>query len=196
MQEILYLHGFLSSPESQKAMQAREYFAEFHPEVKVHFPHLPDVPSKVSEQLLGYVEKNLKGVENGLRVIGSSMGGFLATWLVEKFGGKAVLINPAVKPFELLQDYLGSHINPYSKESFTLDEEDITFLRQLDTPAVTQPSRYRVMLQTGDETLNYKDAESKYQHSLLVIEEGGDHSFQGFENHLDEIARFLLASSE
>ncbi|MCW8109349.1 esterase YqiA [Alteromonas ponticola] len=195
MREILYLHGFLSSPQSQKATQVREYFAKYHPDVTVYFPTLPNIPNKVSEYLLQYVERNLKSVENGLKVIGSSMGGYLATWLVEKYGGKAVLINPAVKPFELLQDYLGEHVNPYSRETFTLTEEDITFLRQLDTPTLTQPDRYRVMLQTGDETLDYKEAKAKYQHSLLVVEEGGDHSFQGFENHLDEIASFLVAST-
>nr|WP_211162785.1 YqiA/YcfP family alpha/beta fold hydrolase [Alteromonas ponticola] len=186
------MHGFLSSPQSHKATQVKDYFAKYHPDVTLYFPTLPNVPSKVSEYLLQYVKRNVKSAPQGLKVIGSSMGGFLATWLVEKFGGKAVLINPAVKPFELLQDYLGEHLNPYSQEKFTLTQEDITFLRQLDTPTVSEPDRYRVMLQTGDETLDYKQAEAKYRHSLLVVEEGGDHSFQGFENHLDEIAGFLM----
>ncbi len=192
MQEILYLHGFLSSPQSQKATQTRHYFERHYPDVNVHFPALPNTPSEVSEYLLSFIHGKMKNVEAGLKVIGSSMGGFLATWLVEKYGGKAVLVNPAVKPFELLQDYLGEHVNPYSQESFTITEQDMTFLKQLDTPQVSNPDSYRVMLQTGDATLNYREAQTKYQHSLLVVEEGGDHSFQGFENHLDEIAQFLL----
>ncbi len=194
MQDILYLHGFLSSPQSHKATQTRDYFERHFPDISVHFPALPNTPSEVSEYLLSFVGKNIKNVDTGLRVIGSSMGGFLATWLVEQYGGKAVLVNPAVKPFELLQDYLGEHVNPYSQESFTITEQDMTFLKQLDTPHVSKPDSYRVMLQTGDATLNYREAQTKYAHSLLVVEEGGDHSFQGFENHLDEIAKFLLST--
>lgn len=192
MTHILYLHGFLSSEQSVKAVATQRYFAQHHPDVVLHTPRLTNYPARLQPQLESLVAQVPELVERGLRVIGSSMGGFLATWLTEQFGGKAVLINPAVRPFELLQEYLGEHQNPYTSENFTLVPGDIDALVALDTPRVKQPQNYRVLLQTGDETLNYREAESKYAGSDLVIEQGGDHSFTSYASHLTDLASFLL----
>ena len=120
------------------------------------------------------------------------MGGYLSTYLIEKFGGKAVLVNPAVRPYELLQNYLGEHVNPYTNEGFTIVPSDIEVLKQLDTARLNNPKAYRVMLQTDDETLDYRQAEQKYAHSHLIVEQGGDHSFIDYSRHLPDIAEFLL----
>ncbi|RDV27977.1 esterase YqiA [Alteromonas aestuariivivens] len=191
MSDLLYLHGFLSSPHSAKAQQTREYFAQYHPHVRLHIPQLSNYPAKVADQLLSLIEQTPALVSGGLKVIGSSMGGFLASWLIEQFGGRAVLVNPAVRPYELLRGYLGEHVNPYSKEQFELVEGDMEILRNMDTPSLKSPQHYRVMLQTGDETLDYREAEHKYALSRLVVERGGDHSFVNFANHLPQIAEFL-----
>ena len=120
------------------------------------------------------------------------MGGFLSTYLVEKYGGKAVLINPAVRPFDLLKDTLGEHLNPYTNKRFTLQERHIQQLHDLNVNSLKRASNYWVMLQTADETLDYRQAELKYADSKLTIEQGGDHSFQGYQKHLPEIFEFLL----
>lgn len=192
MTHILYLHGFLSSEQSVKAVATQRYFSQHHPDVVLHTPRLSNYPARLQPQLEALVAQVPELVEQGGRVIGSSMGGFLATWLTERFGGKAVLINPAVRPYELLRDYLGEHQNPYTSENFTLVPDDIDALIALDTPRVTQPENYRVLLQTGDETLNYQEAESKYAGSDLVIEQGGDHSFTTYASHLTDLASFLM----
>ena len=192
MTHILYLHGFLSSEQSTKAVATQRYFAEHHPDVVLHTPRLTNYPTRLQPQLEALVAQEPKLLEQGVRVIGSSMGGFLATWLTERFGGKAVLINPAVRPYELLQGYLGEHQNPYTGENFSLVAEDIDALVALDTPRVSRPENYRVLLQTGDETLNYREAETKYAGSDLVIEQGGDHSFTSYESHLSDLYGFLL----
>lgn len=192
MTHVLYLHGFLSSPQSQKARLTVDWFARHYPQVTLHVPQLTNQPSAVADQLADYLATHPEVLADGLKVIGSSMGGFLATHLVEQHGGRAVLINPAVRPYELLLDYLGEHVNPYTREQFVLQPQDMHSLQALDSPLLAAPQAYRVMLQTGDETLDYRQAEAKYQHASLVIEQGGDHSFVDYARHLPEIAAFLL----
>ncbi|BCO17710.1 esterase YqiA [Alteromonas sp. KC3] len=192
MQHILYLHGFLSSPKSVKAQATKAYFEQHHSDVMLHIPELSNFPSQVEAQLLALIESTPALLGNGLKLIGSSMGGYLSTFLLEKFGGKAVLINPAVKPYELLQDFIGAHQNPYSGEKFEIIESDMHVIKALEASTLKDEACYKVLLQTEDETLDYRLAAQKYANSELVIEEGGDHSFIGYENHLPAIASFLL----
>ena len=188
---LIYLHGFLSSPQSFKAQQTLAYVKAHLPELPMHVPELPNYPGQAAK-LLDDLVSSLGNVP--LRFIGSSMGGFLSTFLVERFGGKAVLINPAVRPFELLVDYLGPHVNPYTDKQFTLTEQHIDELRALDTPSLRKPDSYWALLQTEDETLDYRQAEQKYAGGKLTIEQGGDHSFVGYDRFLPQIFEFLLDS--
>lgn len=187
---VIYLHGFLSSPQSVKAQQTEKFVTEHYPDLILDIPELSNYALEAAEQIESMVHMH-QGKK--LRFIGSSMGGFLSTHFVEKHGGKAVLINPAVKPFELLRDYMGPHVNPYTNQHFTIEEHHIDDLLSLDTPTLRDPACYQVYLQTADETLDYRQAENKYQGSELHIEEGGDHSFQGYDKHLKTIFDFLLS---
>ncbi|WP_137165795.1 YqiA/YcfP family alpha/beta fold hydrolase [Salinimonas lutimaris] len=193
MSHVLYLHGFLSSPQSVKAQATLRWFTEHYPQVSLHIPQIPNYPAQVAPMLNDYLAQHPELLANGLKAIGSSMGGFLSTYLVEQHGGKAVLINPAVKPYELLADYLGEHVNPYSGDRFVLAPEDMQRLRQMDTSTLRDVSAYKVLLQTGDETLDYRQAEQKYLGADVTTEQGGDHSFIGFAEHLPAIADFLLS---
>lgn len=186
---VIYLHGFLSSPQSVKAQATKEYVARHFPDLDFEIPELSNYPMEAATDIEALVSKHQ---DKEIRFIGSSMGGFLSTHFVEKVGGKAVLINPAVRPFELLVDYLGPHVNPYTNQEFTLSEQHIHDLIGLNTPQLAKPEAYSVYLQTGDETLDYRQAEDKYRGARVQIEQGGDHSFQGFDKHLPEIFRFLL----
>jgi predicted esterase YcpF (UPF0227 family) len=186
---VIYLHGFLSSPQSQKALQFFEYVKANYPDLAIEIPQLADYPNEALAIIEQLVTKH-KGRK--LRFIGSSLGGFLSTFMVEKYSGKAVLINPAVRPFELLVDFLGEHINPNTQQPFLLENKHIDDLRLLNTPTLKPTSDYWVLLQTADETLDYRQAETKYQDYKLSIEQGGDHSFQDFQRFLPDIFRFLL----
>lgn len=191
MQPILiYLHGFMSSPSSVKAQATIQYVKKHHPELEMEVPTIPNYPDQ-AVALLESIVTNYQ--DRRLKFIGSSMGGFLATYLVEKFGGRAVLINPAVKPFELLSGYLGNHVNPYTGATFFLEQKHIIQLREFDTPQLKRPSDYWALLQTNDETLDYRQAKHKYAASKLLIEQGGDHSFQNYDRHLADIFDFLMA---
>lgn len=186
---VIYLHGFLSSPQSLKATQTLEFVKVNYPQLTLEIPKLANYPeqaAKVIEQVIA------KYPNKKLRFIGSSLGGYLSTYMREKYSGKAVLINPAVKPYELLVDYLGEHVNPHTDEKFVLEQKHIAELVILDTPDITQAADYWVLLQTADETLDYRQAEGKYQGAQMTVEQGGDHSFQYFQRFLPDIFRFLL----
>lgn len=191
MSSILYLHGFLSSPNSLKANQTRAYLQQHAPNVTLVCPELANSPAALQEQLQAILAEHPDLLDSGLKVIGSSMGGYLATWLVEQYGGKAVLINPAVTPFNLLKEYLGEHVNPYTNQRFVLTEDDIAHISRFYQPQLGHPKRYKVLLQTGDETLDYSEAVAHYAGAYVTVENGGDHSFMNYDAHLDEIMAFL-----
>jgi predicted esterase YcpF (UPF0227 family) len=186
---VIYLHGFLSSPASQKATQTLNFVKANYHNLTIEIPQLANYPSDAVAIIEQLVAKH-KGKK--LRFIGSSLGGFLSTFIVEKYSGKAVLVNPAVRPFELLIDYLGENINPNTQQPFFLENKHVDQLLKLNTPTLKTTSDYWVLLQTADETLDYRQAETKYQDFKVYIEQGGDHSFQGFQRFLPDIFRFLL----
>ncbi|MEY8205594.1 MAG: YqiA/YcfP family alpha/beta fold hydrolase [Bermanella sp.] len=191
----LYLHGFKSSPESHKAQLTHAFFAKHDVAQNLHMPQLPPQPAKaidaaqfLYEQLIDEV-----GVANVL-VIGSSLGGFYASYLVERFGGRAVLINPAVRPYELLKDYLGVNKNYHDDETFVVSEDYISDLRALDVATLRYPQHYLLLLQTHDEVLDYRQAARKYGNGPCIIDEGGDHSYQDYHLRLASIIEFATAA--
>ncbi|MDH5612009.1 MAG: esterase [Gammaproteobacteria bacterium] len=185
---LIYLHGFNSSPESYKAKVLHAYMAQRNRLDQLIIPEISPVPAEAMSILVALFEQHRKSAN--VAVAGSSLGGFYATYLAERFGCKATLINPAVRPQILLKKYLGENTNYHTTEKWVLDESHIEQFRQLDTNTITRPERYLLLLQKGDETLDYRQALEKYQGCPMVLEEGGDHSFTGFENHIAQILDF------
>jgi predicted esterase YcpF (UPF0227 family) len=200
MTSILYLHGFLSSPKSEKAQQTSAYIQKYYPTVELLIPQIANSIDNAVTQLQSVVKTHFIERQKPLLLIGSSMGGFLSNWLLSNYpqelGGRAVLINPAVAPYNLMQNYLGEHVNPYTQEQFTVDEHHIEVLRELEPTVVARPEHYQVYLQTGDEVLDYRLAEERYKGANLTIENGGDHSFVHYDQHLKSILSFLLESEQ
>ena len=188
MQHLVYLHGFLSSPQSVKAQQTAQYLKKHFPSINLHMPQLPGDINKAVAIVDALVSKL---PTSNLAFIGSSMGGFLASYCIEKYGGKGVLVNPAVEPYHLFEDYLGAHVNPNTLERFYLTHQHIDTLKRIDTKVLKDPHRYFIMLQTGDETLDFRLAANKYRNAKLLIEHGGDHSFVDYQTHLPDIFKFL-----
>lgn len=186
---LIYLHGFNSSPQSLKAQQMAQYCAAYRPDIKVVMPQLPSYP----EEAQVYLEQLLLRFKDDYKIglVGSSLGGYLCTWLSERFALPAVLINPAVKPYELLVDYLGAQQNPYSGESYVLVPQHMAQLQQLDVVTINVPQRFWVLLQEGDEVLDYRQSMIKYAESKLTVEPNGDHSFVNFERFPASIIQFL-----
>ncbi|MGR3044769.1 esterase YqiA [Vibrio vulnificus] len=186
---LLYIHGFNSSPLSIKANLMREYCEQHRPDIKVVVPQLPSFPQAAAECLLEIVQQHKTTRRIGL--VGSSLGGYLSTWLNAEFGFRAVVVNPAVKPYELLADYLGPQTNPYTHESYTLEARHIDELKALEVKEVANPESFWLLQQTEDEVLDYRQTVEKYAGSAQTVEEGGDHSFVGFERYPERIIHFL-----
>jgi len=190
---ILYIHGFNSSPLSIKAEQTRQYLANNFPDVGYYCPQLATTPLEAIEQLSQIIEHGEADCQWYL--IGSSLGGYFATYLAQKYQCLAVLVNPAIKPYELLHDYIGEQVNPYTEEVYQVTEDHIQQLKALEQIAPTnvcqQKNNYLVMVQTGDEVLNYQQAVEKYQYCRLIVQEGGDHSFIDFDKCLPSISDFF-----
>ena len=186
--KLLYLHGFNSSPQSYKAELISDFFKDKKSSDLFICPQIPAVPDEAKRYLEQLVEEVLN--HHQLSFVGSSLGGFYATYLAEKYGGSAVLINPSVKPYETLKDYLGENKFYFEDGCWEFEEKHIQQLKDLNVAEITKIERYLVLLQTGDETLDYKEAELKYKESRCIIEQGGDHSFVGLERYLDHIIEF------
>lgn len=186
---LLYIHGFNSSPLSMKASLMREYCQQHRPDIKVIVPQLPCFPQQAAQMLLDIIEQHKDKYQIGL--VGSSLGGFMSTWLNSQFGFKAVVVNPAVKPYELLVDYLGEQTNPYTDETYTLEACHIDELKALDVQSITSPDSFWLLQQTDDEVLDFRQAVDKFAEAKQTVEQGGDHSFVGFERYPAEIIKFL-----
>ncbi|MFT6926209.1 MAG: putative esterase YcpF (UPF0227 family) [Psychromonas sp.] len=190
MQKILLsLHGYHSSPGSLKARQMYSYLAEYFPEISFVCPQLPCLPMRMWESIESVFEQ-YKGAE--IAVMGSSLGGYLAEKASEQYGVKVVLINPAVFPYRLLQQYAGMQTHPYTQQSYQIDENYLLQLKKLAIKELSEPQKCWVLLQKNDEVLNYREALDKFQGCKITCEEGGDHSFVGFERFLPDIIKFLF----
>ena len=64
-------------------------------------------------------------------------------------------------------------------------------LHQYEVKTIKTPSNILLMVQTGDELLDYRHAVDKLPDVQQIIEEGGSHSFDDFESRLSRIADFF-----
>jgi len=191
MKNVLFLHGFNSSPQSLKAQQTQQYLKQYFPQVKFHCPQLALTPDKVIKQLTPYFTEIKGGSKlQSWGIIGSSLGGYFATYLSETYAIKAVLINPAIKPYELIANYIGEQINPYTQEVYQIKPCYLEDLIALEQHHITK-NNYMVMVQTGDEVLNYQQAVEKFHASTLIVQPNGDHSFVNYKAMLPTVVEFL-----
>ena len=178
-------------PGSHKAQLTQRWLAEHAPEIGYQCPYLSPYPLETQAQLHELM-KALDGEQVGF--IGSSLGGFWSTWLVETYGHRVVLINPSVSPHKLVDRVAGEpQHNFYTNDSYVMTAEHGEEFRRAQPQSLKDLSRYWLMAQTGDETLDYRLAVQRYQGCRQLIEEGGDHAFQGFESKLPQIIEFLFA---
>ncbi|WP_417696276.1 YqiA/YcfP family alpha/beta fold hydrolase [Psychromonas sp.] len=185
---LLSLHGFHSSPGSLKAQQMREYLASEHPDIHFVCPQLPVFPQQMWETIKS-IFNQYTGCE--ITVMGSSLGGFLATKVAQQYTAKVILINPAVTPDLLLTRYQGKQTHPHLLEDYFIDQDYVQQLVALNVDNISHPENIWVLLQKDDEVLDYRDALQKYSQCKITCEKGGDHSFVGFERYLAEIIHFL-----
>ncbi len=184
---IVYLHGFISSPQSHKATLLRDYLNQQGRGAEWLCPQIPPYPADAAA-LLSDCLAPLAGQR--LCLVGSSLGGYYALHLAERLDCRAVLVNPAIRPYELLQKYLGEQRNPYTGTTFTLGPQHMQQLRELEVPSISRPQRYWLLTQTGDEVLDARQGIAKLAGARQTVIEGGDHAFTGFESWLAAITGF------
>jgi predicted esterase YcpF (UPF0227 family) len=188
---ILYLHGFLSSPASAKARQLRSALAAAGCAADFVCPQLPVSPRAAAEVALATAELE---EPTRLCLVGSSLGGYYATWLAERLGCRAVLLNPAVRPYDLLAAQVGPQTDHASGLPVEVAAEYLDELRALDTGAVHVPGNYLLIATTGDEVIDYRDMLARYPNCATRLVEGSDHAISDFARYLPEVLAFCGAS--
>lgn len=188
---IIYLHGFRSAPASIKARALQARMAARGLGDAFWCEQLPPSPSAAIALAEGEIARALRSTPNRRPIVaGSSLGGYYATWLAEKHGLKAVLVNPSVIAALSLAPYLGPQTNLYTGERFELTTTHLDELRALEVPAISMPERYWLLAETGDEVLDYRDAVRKYAGARQTIRAGGDHGFSRWGDYLDDVIAF------
>lgn len=185
---IIYVHGFNSSPSSIKAQLLGQYLETHHAPFEYLVPELSHWPAEAMQSLDAIIAAD---PERPVTLVGSSLGGYYSTWLAEKYSHvRVVLVNPAVMPYRLLADWLGENENLYTHEQYELTPLHLQQLIELDCAEVTDLSRYLLLTQTADETLDYREAVDKFAGATQFVQPGGSHGFDCFENLIPSILAF------
>ncbi|VTU18339.1 esterase YqiA [Variovorax sp. PBL-H6] len=187
---LLYLHGFRSSPQSTKARQMAQRVRERHPQVHWWCPQLPPSPQAAIDLVMRGIAQ---WPRDGMAVVGSSLGGFYATYVTGLTRCRAVLLNPAVHPARDLANYIGEQTAWHDpSDHFYFCPEYIDELRALDAGPLAQPERVFAVIAKGDELLDWREMSARYPGSRIKLLDGGDHALSDFErNHLDETMAFI-----
>ena len=183
---IVYIHGFGSSGESNKAVIFKDFFKTIGEKcIAPSLSYIPDLAVQTLEELVNACDEKWY-------VIGSSLGGYYATYLAQHARvEKVVLINPSVDPKKTLRRVLGEAHHYYDGSYFAWNETHLSMLERFETNVDAYKEKFMVLLQTGDEVLDYREAVAKYAGSEVIVEEGGEHGFDGIERYLDKVRRFF-----
>jgi predicted esterase YcpF (UPF0227 family) len=186
---LLYLHGFRSSPLSAKAVKMAAAVQARHPAVHWWCPQLPPSPRQAIEMLMAGIAG---WPQASMAVVGSSLGGFYATWIAARTGCPAVLLNPAVQPARDLAGHIGVQSAWHSpQETFFFEPEFVQELSELDAGTLSRPERFYTLIAKGDELLDWREMSARYAGSQGQLLEGGDHALSDFDAHLAGVLRFL-----
>lgn len=186
---LLYLHGFRSSPQSVKARMVADYVRHRHSQVVWLCPQLPASPAQAMQQVLAAVA-DWPGAS--MAVVGSSLGGYYASYVAQHKRCKSALLNPAVFPDRTLAHYIGTQPQWHNPdEAIFFRAEYIDELRSLATRERPPAGPELGIFCTGDEVLNWRDMVQRYPQARQHIVEGGDHAISDFAQHLPVLAEFL-----
>jgi len=184
---ILYLHGFRSSPKSMKARLMAERMAALGLSEQFICPQLPASPNEAMQLAFSLID----GVPaEQLTIVGSSLGGYYATYMAERLGCRAVLLNPAIVPQLDLNKHVGVTTQYHSDEPFEFKHEHIEELHALAVERITRPERYFLIAATGDEVLDYRDMLVHYAGARQHLIQGSDHAISEFADYLAPVLAF------
>jgi predicted esterase YcpF (UPF0227 family) len=192
MKMLIYLHGFNSSPQSEKARITCEYFEKNSTCLKVYVPMLPPRPENAI-QVVDELIRSL-GITSIAGFIGSSLGGYYSLYFQHRYQLPVVLINPAIKPYTLLLDYLGENINIYTGECYQIEMIHMAELKSLEVIPIASPDTIFLLTQTADEVLPFQQAVTLLDGAKMWIQSSGSHAFDDFAKVLPAINSFFKLS--
>jgi uncharacterized protein len=180
---IIFIHGFGSNGKGTKSEILKK-------ELNVVSPSLSTIPDLAISTLEDLIEYFLN-INEPVKIIGSSLGGFYAIYLSKKYNIPAVLINPAVFAYKTLTRAIGSAVNYYDNTSYEWNENHLKMLKKYYVKNPDIKNLY-LLTQTGDEVLNYEEAVYHLTGVKMIIEEGGNHGFQNIETKIEQIKDFFF----
>ncbi|MAD48548.1 MAG: esterase [Gammaproteobacteria bacterium] len=184
---ILYFHGFKSSSDSTKAKDLHKFISRRTRNTILITPNIHDNFHDAHDQIINLIESN----QPNIFFMGSSLGGYYASFFSQKYNKKAVLINPAIPPLKDFEMHLGKNKNYSNGNKFIITKNDIDYIRSLSYKKILKPKNLMILLESGDEILNYNDTSSYFSGSHIDILYGGDHSYSSFKEKFNKIQDFL-----
>jgi predicted esterase YcpF (UPF0227 family) len=186
---LVYLHGFNSSPQTVKGRKLVAAAAASAEPPCVHIPPLHHRPAIAMRDVCAWVDANV-AAHSALTFVGSSLGGYYATWLAEKYGAHAVVINPAVRPAISLVAHLGPQRNLHTGEAWDLTPEHFSEIEALSVARLSRMSRYCLLMRSGDELLDWREAVARYAGAWQYVLGGGDHGWEEIDDEIPTVLHF------
>ncbi|HZJ97125.1 MAG: hypothetical protein GX822_04735 [Alcaligenaceae bacterium] len=185
---ILYLHGFRSSPQSMKAQLMAKAMTDRGLEKHIFMPQLPPSPAESMELCTEIIAKN-RDKNHPMTIIGSSLGGYYATYLAEQNDCQAVLINPAIYATRDLSTQLGPMTYFYDDRPFEFSLTNLYELESLFQSKITA-ERYLLLAGDRDEVLDWQEMAKRYEGAKQIIVPDATHSFDCFGDYIEAILAF------
>jgi predicted esterase YcpF (UPF0227 family) len=184
---ILYFHGFKSSSDSSKAQEFKKFIENKTSQTKIIIPDLEDDFKEAHKQIETLIDKNSPNI----LYMGSSLGGYYALYFAQLYKSKSVLINPAIAPLNDFEIHLGKNENYATGNKFTISKDDISYIRSLHHKKILEPKNNLILLESGDEILNYVESSSYFRGSYIDIFYGGNHSYTSIKEKFTKIKEFF-----
>lgn len=182
---ILYLHGFNSTPAARKGCLTRNACLQLPAPPRFEAPLLPDNPIKGYE----IAEQVFQSLSGQTLVVGSSLGGFVATLLADKYDIDAVvLINPVVRPDLFVEAHRGQHFrHPETGDVLLMDAELQARVAEIIPKQVKHPERFTVYVGDADDVLDHRQAVQFFQDARLIVCPGENHTLGCYADVLPDI---------
>ena len=197
---IVYVHGLDSDANSNKGLLLESYCQKNHSDIKIHRPDLNQSPEQVFRYITDLVTKLSSDAKTVL--IGSSLGGYFSTLVSNHTGCAALLLNPSTQPHITLQRFKNDVSADTSKSDrlsdrtlyttsggWAITAADLQWFADHQLLDIKYPNKVATLIKKGDELLDATLSAKFYreQGATVILQNGGDHRFSDFAEHLPKV---------